>query len=363
MSFSGRLFICLLLSVLLAAPACARKEVKLNPKTPAQEQAFDLLVTGTRLLKSKKPFQAKKVLQQAAGLWSQSAPIHYNLGFCLHECGEYAPAIHEFQTALQLDPGMSDCVVNIANCYQMQGRAREAVDWFEAYLKRHPRNADSEEIRGMIRSLKKYETEQVFSNPASPDYYEGITENGKPQRWRLSGRPVRIFLANGNNEAGQPVPGFREEFNFLLVSALDDWMKATQNRLSYKWVTDASQADIWCTWTNDPAFLHEAGNKVEQGAAHVSAAVLPGGSKLIENVHVVILVITRETKKPLSTDEMRMTCLHELGHALGLAGHSTNNRDVMFFSEAPSVWPALTKRDKATLLRLYQDYPPRAPGL
>lgn len=348
---------------LLSTPAYAKREVKLSPQTPTQEQAFEMLVRGTHLLRDKKPFQAKKTLIQAAQLWPQSAPIHYNLGFCFHECGEYDSAIREFQTALQIDPRMSDCVINIANCYQMQGRAKEAVDWFESYLRKHPRETESEEIRGMIRSLKQYEHDQVLSDPNTPDYYQSITESGKPKRWPLSRLPLKVFISNGNDEHGQAVPGFREEFNYLLLNSLDDWVKASQNRLSYRVVTDANQADIWCTWTNDPAFLREAGNKVEQGAAHVSSVTLPDGSRLIQNVHVVILIIARETQKPLTTDEMRMTCLHELGHALGMAGHSTNNRDVMFFSEAPSVWPALTKRDKATLLHVYQDYPQRAPGL
>lgn len=322
-----------------------------------------MLVQGTQLLKAKKPFQAKKALHKAATLWPQSAAIHYNLGFCLHECGEYDAAIKEFQAALQIDPKMSDCVINIANCYQMQGRAKEAVGWFEAYLKRNPGNVETQEIRGMIRSLKQYELEQVVSDPQGHDYFDCVSDSGRPRRWPLNRLPLKIYISNGRTEDGQVVPGFKEEFNYLLLNALNDWVKASQNRLSYRLVTDASQADIWCTWTNDPSFLHEAGNKVEQGAAHVTSALLPDGSRLIENVHVVILLITRETKKPLTTDEMRMTCLHELGHALGLAGHSTNNRDVMFFSEAPSVWPALTKRDKATMFRIYQDYPERAPGL
>lgn len=343
-------------------PAHGRKEARLNPQTPSQEQAFDLLVQGTQLLKSKKPFQAKKTLLRAATLWPQSAAIHYNLGFCLHECGEYDAAIREFQTSLQIDPRMSECVINIANCYQMQGRAKEAVEWFESYLKKHPGTTETQEIQGMIRSLKQYEMDQVISDPRGTDYFDCVSDNGRPRRWPLSRLPLKVYISNGRTDDGQPVPGFREEFNYLLLNALNDWMKASQNRLSYRLVTDAHQADIWCTWTNDPAFLHEAGNKVEQGAAHVTSAVLPDGTRLIENVHVVILMIARETKKPISTDEMRMTCLHELGHALGLAGHSTNNRDIMFFSEAPSVWPALTKRDKATMFRIYQDYPERAPG-
>ncbi|MBZ0185329.1 MAG: matrixin family metalloprotease, partial [Candidatus Obscuribacterales bacterium] len=58
----------------------------------------------------------------------------------------------------------------------------------------------------------------------------------------------------------------------------------------------------------------------------------------------------------LSDDDMKKVCLHEVGHALGINGHSSDNHDIMFFSESPSVWPALTKRDKLTIRLLYQGY-------
>jgi hypothetical protein len=30
----------------------------------------------------------------------------------------------------------------------------------------------------------------------------------------------------------------------------------------------------------------------------------------------------------------------------------------MFFSVSPTVWPVLSKRDKATIMRIYEQYPP-----
>jgi len=59
----------------------------------------------------------------------------------------------------------------------------------------------------------------------------------------------------------------------------------------------------------------------------------------------------------LSEEEMKKTCLHELGHAMGLQGHSTNNHDIMFFAMSTTVWPVISRRDKATLFRVYEGYP------
>ncbi|MBX9688672.1 MAG: tetratricopeptide repeat protein [Candidatus Obscuribacterales bacterium] len=339
--------------------ALANKKLELNPKTPQQDQACDLLMEGTRLLQAKKPFKARKVLEQSAHLWPESAGVHYNLGCCYNECALYDQAISEFKRALDLDPKMTDCLVNMGSCYQVQGRTDEAIAFFQGYLKKNAHSKDAETIQGMIRALEKYKREHVDSDPASADYLPSICDEGHVRRWQITRLPLAIYISNGTDQEGRQVQGFREEFNYILLGAINDWMKASHFKLSYRLVTDPKQADLACTWTHDPAFLHEEGNKVEQGVAQVFAEKQAGadGTKAIVSANVRILVCNRETGAPLSSDDMKKTCLHEIGHALGMVGHSPSNKDVMFYSNSSSVWPALTKRDKATILRIYQDFP------
>lgn len=359
----SRVLLLLSISLSLAAGFAANKKLELSPKTHQQEQACNLLVEGTRLLQAKKPFKARKVLEQAALLWPDSAAMHYNLGCCYNECALYDQAISEFKRALDLDSKMTDCLVNIGSCYQVQGRTDEAIELFRGYLKKaHPK--DAETIKGMIHALEKYKREHIESDPQSPDYLPSICDEGCVRRWPTNKLPLSIFISFGKDENGRDVEGFREEFNYILLSSINDWMKASHNKLSYRLVTDPKDASIACTWTDDPAFLREEGNKVEQGVAQVFAHTKPGpdGTKQIISANVRILVKHRDTGEALNSDDMKKTCLHEIGHALGMVGHSPSNKDVMFYSNASAVWPALTKRDKATLLRIYQDYPdPPAP--
>lgn len=351
------------MTLLLSLAASAKKELHVNPKTPQQEQACTFLLEGTRLLEAKLFFKARKPLEQAAALWPEAAAVHYNLGFCYNECALYDKAIHEFQRALEIEPKMTDCLVNIGSCYQVQGKTAEAISWFENYLKKNSSSPDAETVRGMIKALQKYDREHIESDPSQQDYLTSVSDHGLVRRWPYHRLPLRLYIANGTDSSGKPVKGFREEFNYLLLDALNDWIKASHFKLSYRLVTNPGDADIACTWTDDPAFLHEKGNKVEQGVAQVMTEPMTHSSsfKSIYSAHVRIFVLSRDSGQPLSTDEMRKTCLHELGHALGMAGHSPSNRDVMFYTESSSVWPALTKRDKATMLRMYHEYPEMPP--
>ena len=56
------------------------------------------------------------------------------------------------------------------------------------------------------------------------------------------------------------------------------------------------------------------------------------------------------------------TLLHEIGHALGIHGHSPNPQDVMFSNATPEVYSTLSKRDINTIRRMY-NLPPADPQL
>src|SRR5262249_49845597 len=117
------------LAVSLLCPARAKNQIELHPSNPQQNRAAELFMQGTRLLKSDKLLQARQCFEEARTLWPESAYIHYNLGCCYVQRGEYDLALSAFQDALNIDPKMTDAVGNIATCYQSLGRLPEAIKW------------------------------------------------------------------------------------------------------------------------------------------------------------------------------------------------------------------------------------------
>lgn len=306
------------------------------------------------LLEAKRALDARFLLEKAEALEPNSPEIHYNLGMAYHNSGNLPKAIEEFQLALKLKPDMTDAMLNIGSSYQALGQKNEAIAWFHRYLSASPKAEDYKAISDMIASLQKDGGQQAADDPHGPDFWASITKQGLPRRWPPAKLPIKVFV-----DSGSLVAGMRDSFRQILIDSLEAWMKAAQGRLSYQQVARPDQADLVCDWTNNPGEVTGKGTESEQGVAHIFGRDTGGGSIEISRATVRILTIDKEKSEelPVSDDMMKKTCLHEVGHALGLMGHSPNSHDVMFFSESPTVWPVLSKRDKATLLRLYESYP------
>jgi tetratricopeptide (TPR) repeat protein len=349
-------------------------------------------------------------VEQGQALLNQHsfAPAHFFLGYALAQSGQYQQAIAEFQTSLQLDPTQKEAVLNIGSNYQSMGDCANAITWYERYLSDFPGSSKSSDIQSRIRGLKQQLAKQsnnggrpapsaanppqTFANggssfpspannfpagsgafPQSPqnltaggasfqpstmngaafpqaqdDYFVNASSDGRYYRW---GRmPIRVCIVFGGN-----VAGYRDSYYQDLSDSFNKWAAASANRLAFTPVQSPAQANIVCDWTSGPNHLVAPGRPVEGGLTKLSGQPQANGDVIISNAHITIL--TNRSGQSLSDDDMKKVCLHEIGHAIGINGHSNSNSDIMFFSEAPTIWPALTKRDKATICHLYANYP------
>ncbi|CAN5224322.1 hypothetical protein BH10CYA1_BH10CYA1_07460 [soil metagenome] len=324
-----------------------------NASNLADVKSQMLTAQASKAAKAKRYFDAKNLMEQACQINPNSHTMHFKLARACDELGDTQRAVREYETCLRLKPDYTQAVFNIAGCYQTMGRSDDAVAWFQKYLIADPNAADRKTVENMIAKLREKGT-QLNADPHTPDYMESILENGKYYRWPMERLPLKVFV-----DSGASVPNFKEAYRNGFLEALSSWSVASQNKVTFMLVPTPQGADIACDWTANPYEVRQSGSDVEQGVCFMQAFShkRTRGDEFIANAKLRICTIDRETEKPLGEEDMKKTCLHELGHALGLRGHSSNNHDIMFYSVSPTVWPVLSKRDKSTLLRLYETYP------
>ena len=133
-----------------------------------------------------------------------------------------------------------------------------------------------------------------------------------------------------------------------MKQALSDWEQASHGKISFDYVSDPAKAQITFTFTHS---LRDAVTAAEGG----HTVIVPDSKGGLVGANVSLLTVPL-TGSELSSNYARRVDLHEIGHALGILGHSKNPDDIMFASVLPSNKNvSLTARDSKTLSMLYSD--------
>ena len=172
---------------------------------------------------------------------------------------------------------------------------------------------------------------------STDDYFNHITTFSDGKITRFTQMPIRVHIA--------PVPMGIEGVETYLESfryAMREWEAAADGRIQFQEVEAIDNADIRVQWQRS-------------GLTQITDTAL-GKTELTRfsetDFEVGMVLALRESGSAalLSPEKMRTVCVHELGHAIGLWGHSPDSASVLFFA-ATAQRP--TDRDRATLLKVY----------
>ena len=136
--------------------------------------------------------------------------------------------------------------------------------------------------------------------------------------------------------------------------AMNTWESATNGKIRFQETETPEQADIRVnpTYSGRLAFLDTrlGSAKLTRLSQEASTAGQRSNTAIDFTVEVVLVLEGDGTIGELSEEEMRTVCLHELGHAIGLWGHSPDTDDACH-ATATAQHP--TSRDINTLLKVY----------
>ncbi len=171
------------------------------------------------------------------------------------------------------------------------------------------------------------------SASSGSDYFSRITMVSDGRITRFSQMPISVYIAE------PPAP---ERLQHAYIGdaeyALEQWSGCSEGQLEFEQV-DSEDADIRIYWT-DKSLSGEADPLGEASLVRFDSGKF--------YVKMSILLQERPSLRSSAHRQVRAVLLHELGHAIGLWGHSRDRNDIMCRSSAMQP----TRRDKNTLLKL-----------
>ncbi|HEY9713086.1 MAG TPA: tetratricopeptide repeat protein [Chroococcales cyanobacterium] len=309
--------------------------------------ASTLVSQGLSLLHANRNQEACLKFKDAVAIAPDFAEAHHNYGLALAKTGQLAPAEEQFKLAIKLNPTLDGSWLSLGGLYQSTGRIADAIEAYTQFMRRFPGNRDAEKVSSLIEGLEKVQAAKAASGnlklppPVGDDYLADVDSDGI-NRWPASKFPLKVYVADGTG-----VPGYSPAYGTILKSSFQDWAKCSKGLISFVFVNDRSKADIECSWLADSSKLS---NSAESGETRMAISAKYG------IVHGTIKLLTMPILpgQKVTDNSVRMMCLHEIGHVLGLTGHTTNPDDTMFYSSTISArWNDLSERDSNTIIRLY----------
>ncbi|MBX9694687.1 MAG: matrixin family metalloprotease, partial [Cyanobacteria bacterium] len=306
--------------------------------TEDEQKAILVNNEGMELANEGKYAEAEKKFHSAADL----APSHYliqcNFGFVLMKLGRLVEAIQHLEKSTQLKSDFPLSWLNLGVAQQARGDAKSAIVSFEKYVSLSQPSEEVERIKGQLTLLKE-ESSIKTGDTSNTDYVASITARNK-LRWPKSRMPVKVYIKPANG-----LQNFKPEYQDLLKKAFDDWVTAAAGNISVSYVDSAKNADITAEWTNDTQGIV---NLAEGGDTQFA-----GDGQGMEKAHIRLLLLDPKPQK-LTPSLVRWITMHEVGHALGLLGHSPDPADIMYVNQPTTDSMAeLTARDTTTIRKFY----------
>lgn len=337
------------LAALLQGTAEAKTVYSLNGRqiSRAEYNGLQLADEAMPLLDAERFDEALGKLERAARIAPNHAYIQSNIGFVYIRLGKPDKALPHVKKAVELEPQDASLVRNLAMAYVSLGHPQEAVTTIEQFLSANPGHKEARELTSYLGSVREEVTRQSRANTAEGsnsknDYFAFASAESGITRWEFDRLPLKVYIA-----PSEGVSGYQDIFARELDESFQAWTRASEGKIRFDFTQDKTSADITVTWTSN---VHDLDSPDEGGEARVRY-----GSRGITHSDIFLLTYDAEKGRAKSRNQIRGVALHEIGHSLGLIGHSPNAEDVMYFSETGAIdKPGLSFRDIKTLNLLYQ---------
>lgn len=272
-------------------------------------------------------------------------------GMAAYQNKNYAKATQLFSTAIRQNPQNAEAVFYLGMSYAKQQQYANARQAFELVIQMTPADDEmavkarnninyltSQQIATVSSSAKASQVITASLSKGSQDnYLTHVISNGKIVHFDLSKMPLKVYIADGLG-----IPGWDGRLKQAVQSAMRTWQTATRGKVSFSQTWTEANADIVVRWQKNFSDNLLGYNPFQS----------VGNTIVRSDINLAVYYPSSNERIPYG--ELVTIATHEMGHAIGLQGHSPYQNDIMFYSTDHAVNQALSQRDINTIAMLYK---------
>lgn len=275
--------------------------------------------------------------------------FYFNIGKNDYLKKDYVSAYRNLKIAIKLSPKNRDIrYYYVKTLINLQPTLQIQKELYEISQVNEPDSADLIADR-QISTWKN----RIFFN-IGENYIEQVPFNNKILRWDSTKFPLKVYIKNNSQAAPQ-------YYQDAIQKAFLQWQTSSQNFVNFEFINNENEADIEVS-INSSADMKKCDQQDCQYTVAYTTPTINGD--LLEKMDI-FFYDSNNLGQPFGQREIYNTALHEIGHALGIMGHSYNKDDIMYmetgqdnyFDKFKSDFQLISQDDLNTLILLYKLVP------
>lgn len=263
---------------------------------------------------------------------------------------DYVSAYKNLQTALVFGPKNTDTRYYYAQTLLNLKPTLEIQE--ELFKLSQTKISDSANLIA-DRQIAKWKY-QILAN-IGENYIEQAPEDGQILRWDTTKFPLKVYIKSNSTSAPQ-------YFTPTIQQAFLQWQKSSSNLVRFQFTDDESQANIVVTINSSDDMKKCDQENCKYTIAYTTPDI---EGDLLRKMNI-FFYDSNNFGQPFSQKEIYNTALHEIGHSLGIMGHSFNKDNLMYmetgqdnsyFKQFRSDFQSISQIDLNTLNLLYKLVP------